>query len=166
MATLRARLLSFGLVLGLAFLLIVSLVLSAALGALGQWSTGLFPGWELLLQAINVVVSLGIATVLFAMIYKFMPQAKIAWRDVWVGAFVTAVLFEIGKTLIALYVGKSSAISSLTAAGSLVILLIWVYYAAQVFLLGAEFTWIYARQHGSRASIPDKAEKRADTTSP
>ncbi|PLC48178.1 ribonuclease BN [Pollutimonas subterranea] len=166
LATLRARLLSFGLVLGLAFLLIVSLILSAALAAFGQWTTGLFPGWELLLQVINAVVSLGIATVLFAMIYKFMPQAKIAWRDVWVGALVTAILFEVGKTLIALYVGKSSTISSLTAAGSLVILLIWVYYAAQVFLLGAEFTWIYARRHGSRVTVEKKAEKGADMMPP
>ncbi|PLC52057.1 ribonuclease BN [Pollutimonas nitritireducens] len=157
LATLRARLLSFGLVLGLAFLLLVSLVLSAALAAFGQWTSGLFPGWELLLQLINAVVSLGIATVLFAMIYKFMPQAKIDWRDVWVGAFVTAVLFEVGKALIALYVGKSSTISSLTAAGSLVMVLIWVYYAAQVFLLGAEFTWMYARRYGSRRSAEEES---------
>ncbi len=166
LATLRARLLSFGLVLGLAFLLLVSLILSAALAALGQWSTGLFPGWELLLQVINAVVSLGIATVLFAMIYKFMPQAKIDWRDVWVGAFVTAVLFEVGKALIALYVGKSSTISSLTAAGSLVMVLIWVYYAAQVFLLGAEFTWAYARRYGSRVSAEKESENGADMTPP
>lgn len=149
---LRARLLSFGLVLGLAFLLLVSLVVSAALAVVGQWSSGLFPGWEAVMQVLNTVVSLGISTVLFAMIYKFMPQVKIAWRDVWVGAVVTAVLFEIGKVLIGMYVGKSSTVSSLTAAGSLVIVLIWVYYAAQVFLLGAEFTWNYARSHGSRVS--------------
>lgn len=156
--TLRARLLSFGLVLGLAFLLLVSLILSAALAAFGQWTSGLFPGWELLLQVINAVVSLTIATVLFAMIYKFMPQAKIAWHDVWIGAFVTAVLFEIGKAVIALYVGKSSTISSFTAAGSLVVVLIWVFYAAQVFLLGAEFTWMYAQRYGSRMSEKKEPE--------
>ncbi len=150
--TLRARLLSFGLVLGLAFLLLVSLVVSAALAVLGQWTGGLFPGWELLMQALNSLVSVSIAAVLFAMIYKFMPQVKIDWRDVWVGAIVTAVLFEVGKALIAMYVGKSSTISSLTAAGSLVVVLIWVYYAAQVFLLGAEFTWIYANHYGSRTA--------------
>ncbi|HWL29650.1 MAG TPA: YihY/virulence factor BrkB family protein [Burkholderiaceae bacterium] len=152
---LRARLLSFGLVLGLAFLLLVSLIVSAALAVVGQWSSGLFPGWEAVMQVLNTIVSLGISTVLFAMIYKFMPQVKITWRDVWVGAVVTAVLFEIGKVVIGLYVGKSSTVSSLTAAGSLVIVLIWVYYAAQVFLLGAEFTWNYARTHGSRALETD-----------
>ncbi|HEY9281163.1 MAG TPA: YihY/virulence factor BrkB family protein, partial [Eoetvoesiella sp.] len=149
--TLRARLLSLGLVLGLAFLLLVSLVISAALAALGHWAGGALPGWEFFLQALNTLVSISIATVLFAMIFKFMPKAKIAWRDVWVGALVTAILFEIGKVLIGVYVGKSSTISSLTAAGSLVVVLIWVYYAAQVFLLGAEFTWFYAAKHGSRA---------------
>jgi len=132
--------------------LLVSLVLSAVLAALGQWAGNLFQGWESLLQLINTLVSISIATLLFAMIFKFMPQAKIAWHDVWIGAIVTAVLFEIGKVLIAMYVGKSSAISALTAAGSLVVVLIWVYYAAQVFLLGAEFTWIYATHYGSRSS--------------
>lgn len=151
-STVRARVLSFGLVLGLAFLLLVSLVLSALLAALGQWAGGLFHAWETLLQVINIAVSLSIATLLFAMIFKFMPRARIAWRDVWIGAIVTAVLFEIGKVLIALYVGKSSTVSSLTAAGSLVAVLIWVYYAAQVFLLGAEFTWIYATHYGSRSA--------------
>lgn len=148
--TIRARLLSFGLVLGLAFLLLVSLVVSALLAAFSQVTNGLLPGWEVVLQLLNILVSVSIATVLFAMIYKFMPRAQVAWRDVWVGAMVTAVLFELGKFLIALYVGKSSTISALTAAGSLVVVLIWVYYAAQVFLLGAEFTWLYAKQHGSR----------------
>ncbi|MDS1139716.1 YihY/virulence factor BrkB family protein [Pusillimonas sp. SM2304] len=146
----RARLLSLGLILGLGFLLLVSLVVSAGLAVLGQWATGLFPGWEALMQGLNAIASLGIATVLFAVIFKYMPQASIAWRDVWVGAIVTAVLFEIGKVLIGLYVGKSATISSLTASGSLVVVLIWVYYAAQVFLLGAEFTWFYANHHGSR----------------
>ena len=148
--TLRTRLLSFGLVLGLAFLLLVSLIVSTGLSAAGQWIGTLLPGWEAILHVLNAVVSLTISSVLFAVIYKYMPQAKIAWRDVWVGAIVTAVLFEIGKFLIGLYVGKSAAISSLTAAGSFVVVLIWVYYAAQVFLLGAEFTWFYANQHGSR----------------
>jgi len=152
--TIRARVLSFGLVLGLAFLLLVSLIISAGLAALGAWAQGILPGWEKVLQLINSVVSLSIGTLLFGMIFKFMPQAKIAWRDVWVGAIVTAVLFEIGKMLIGLYVGKSSTVSSLTAAGSLVVVLIWVYYAAQVFLLGAEFTWIYANHHGSRVNKP------------
>lgn len=154
---LRARLLSFGLVLGLAFLLLVSMIVSTLLAVMGQWTGGLLPGWELLMQALNTVVSVGIATVLFAAIYKFMPQVHIAWRDVWVGALVTAVLFEVGKFLIGMYVGKSAMISSLTAAGSLVVVLVWVYYAAQIFLLGAEFTWIYANEHGSRSKpAPDQ----------
>ena len=146
-ATLRARLLSLGFILGLGFLLAVSLVISAGVAAFGNWTSGLFPGWEVLMQVINTAFSLGVATVLFAMIFKLMPQASVAWRDVWVGAIVTAVLFEVGKTLIGLYIGKSSVTSSFAAAGSLVVLLIWVYYSAQIFLLGAEFTWVYAHEH-------------------
>lgn len=147
--TIRTRLLSFGLVLGLAFLLIVSLVVSTGLAALGQWAGGLFPGMEAVLQLANTLITFCITTFLFAMIFKFMPRATIAWRDVWIGAIVTALLFELGKILIGMYVGKSASVSTLAAAGSLIVLLIWVYYAAQVFLLGAEFTWIYARTHGS-----------------
>ncbi len=148
-AVLRARLLSFGLILGLAFLLMVSLVVSAGVAALGTWMGGLMPGWETLLQAINMLVSVSIATVLFAMIFKLMPSTAIDWRDVWVGAVVTAVLFEVGKLLIGLYIGKSSMTESFAAAGSLVVLLAWVYYAAQIFLFGAEFTKAYADAHGS-----------------
>lgn len=147
---LRARLLSLGLVLSLGFLMLVSLIVSAGLAALSGWSMGLFPGWGLVMQGLNGLASFAISILLFAAIFKYMPQATIAWRDVWVGAIVTAVLFEIGKVCFGLYVGKSAMVSSLTAAGSLVIVLIWVYFAAQGFLLGAEFTWFYANQHGSR----------------
>jgi len=157
--TIRARLLSFGLVLALAFLLIVSLIISAMLSAMGSWAASLLPAWEFLLQAINIVIGLGFTTVLFAMIYRFMPRASVAWRDVWTGAIVTAVLFEIGKFLIGLYVGKASVASSYAAAGSLVVVLIWVYYAAQVFLLGAEFTWVYANEHGSRRNLPKETSQ-------
>lgn len=150
-ATLRSRLLSFGLVLGLAFLLMVSLVTSAALSAFGGWVGGLMPGWELLLQFINVVLSIAFTAILFAMIYRYMPQVEIAWRDVMVGGLVTAVLFQVGKVLISLYIGKSAVASPFAAAGSVVVLLVWVYYAAQVFLLGAEFTWVYANRHGSHS---------------
>lgn len=149
-ALIRARLLSFGLILTLAFLLLVSLVVSTLLAALGSWVGGGIPGWGVLLQAVNEAITLGILTLLFAMIYRFMPQVSVAWRDVWAGAFVTAVMFEIGKFLIGLYMAKASVASSYAAAGSLVIVLIWVYYAAQVFLLGAEFTRVYAETHGSR----------------
>lgn len=148
---LRSRLLSFGLVLSLAFLMLVSLVVSTMLAALGSWVGGLLPGWELILQLADILVSFGILMVLFAMIFKYMPQAEVAWSDVWTGAFATALLFEIGKLLIGLYVGKSSVASSYAAAGSLVVVLVWVYYTAQVFLLGAEFTWVYANAHGSRS---------------
>ncbi|WPB58033.1 YihY/virulence factor BrkB family protein [Xylophilus sp. GOD-11R] len=151
MGTLKARLLSFGLILGLAFLLMVSLVVSAGVAVVGRWAGGIIPGWAIALQLLNLGISLGITTLLFAMIYKLMPQARIAWRDVWVGAGVTAVLFEVGKLLIGLYVGKTSVASSYAAAGSIIVLLVWVYYSAQIFLLGAEFTWVFANEHGSRS---------------
>ncbi|MGI4777721.1 MAG: YihY/virulence factor BrkB family protein [Janthinobacterium lividum] len=160
-AILRARVLSFGLILGLAFLLMVSLMVSSVVAAFGSWTTGLLPGWEVLLQGLNILISIGIATVLFAMIYKFMPTVKIVWRDVWIGALVTAVLFEIGKTGIALYIGKSGVNESFAAAGSLVVLLAWVYYAAQIFLLGAEFTKVYANEHGSVAGVKATAATEA-----
>lgn len=151
-ATLRARLMSFGLILALVFLLMTSLAVSAALAAFGAFTSKLMPGFEALLQMANFAVSFGIVTVLFAAIFKFMPSTKIAWRDVWVGAVTTALLFEIGKFLIGLYLGKSSMRESFAAAGSLVVLIAWVYYAAQIFLLGAEFTKVYAQDHGSVAA--------------
>ncbi len=148
---LRARFFSFGLVLCLGFLMLVSLVVSAALAALGEWWSGSFGNWDLLLQAVNVAVSFTLTTAVFAMIYKIMPRARIAWSDVWVGAAVTALLFEVGKFLIGLYLGKFAVASGFGASGSLVVLLVWVYYSAQIFLLGAEFTWVYATEHGSKA---------------
>ncbi|HTJ96924.1 MAG TPA: YihY/virulence factor BrkB family protein [Rhodocyclaceae bacterium] len=149
---LRIRVLSFGLILGLGFLMLVSLVISAALAALSYWANRILPAWEVVLQIINVMVSWGITTLLFAMIYKLMPQAKIAWRDVWLGALVTSALFEVGKIAIGLYVGTSSLTSAYAAAGSLVVLLVWVYYSAQIFLLGAEFTWVFANDRIARES--------------
>lgn len=169
-SVLRARLLSFGLILGLAFLLMVSLVVSAGLAVFGSWFGGLMPGWELMLQTLNFMISLGIVTVLFALIFKLMPTARIAWRDVWIGAGVTAVLFELGKLAIGLYLGKSGVNESFAAAGSLVVLVAWVYYATQIFLLGAEFTKVYADEHGSvsgqkavAATKAGAAEARAGT---
>lgn len=126
-SVLRARVLSFGLILGLVFLLMVSLMVSTAVAALGGWVGSLLPGSEVLLLALNTGISVGITTLLFAMIYKLMPTASIAWRDVWTGAVVTAVLFEIGKTGIGVYIGKSGVAESFAAAGSLVVLLAWVY---------------------------------------
>lgn len=167
-ALLRARLLSFGLILGLAFLLMLSLVVSAALAALGQWTHGLMPGWEVVLQCLNMLVSVFISTLLFAMIFKLMPSVRIAWRDVWIGAGVTAVLFEIGKLLIGLYLGKSAVTESFAAAGSLVVLLAWVYYATQIFLLGAEFTKVYASENGSlkAGAMSDPDDTRSRPPSP
>lgn len=158
---LRTRLLSFGLVLGLGFLLLVSLVVSAAIAAFGKWWDGVFAGWEALLQALNFCISFAITTLLFALIYKLMPRARIAWRDVWVGAGVTALLFEVGKFLIGLYLGKTSVASGFGAAGSLVVLLVWVYFAAQIFLLGAEFTWVYSNKYGSKAAQTGKKSSQA-----
>jgi membrane protein len=106
--------------------------------------------WKVLLWVFDLVLSTGIATLLFAMIYKLLPRRSIAWGDVWVGAFVTAVLFAVGKALIGVYLSKSAFTSSYGAAGSLLVLLLWIYYSAQIFLLGAEFTRAYAYEHGSR----------------
>jgi membrane protein len=150
----RTRLLSFGLILAVGFLLIASLVVSAALSALGRWWAPLFGRSELLAHVVNLGVSFGLITVMFALIYKVMPRAKVAWHDVWIGAAVTALLFTIGKFLIGLYIGKSSVASGFGAAGSLVVILLWVYYSAQIFLLGAEFTWVYAHSDGSLKGEP------------
>jgi len=157
---LRARLLSFGVVLGLGFLLLVSLIVGAVIAAFGKWTNEFFEGWEPLLYALNFSVSLVITALLFAIIYKFMPRARIAWRDVWIGAAVAAFLFEIGKFLIGLYLGKTSVASSFGAAGSLVVLLVWVYFSAQIFLLGAEFTWVYSHEYGSKADQPVQESAR------
>ena len=146
---LRARLLSFGVIITLVFLLMVSLLVSAALSAVNTWTTGLLPGMAVMAHVLNFVVSLGVATVLFAFIFKMLPSTHIAWSDVWVGAFTTAVLFEVGKLVIGLYLGRSGFTQPFAAAGSVVVVLAWVYYAAQIFLLGAEFTRLYAQQHGS-----------------
>ena len=142
--------LSLGLVVSIGFVLMVSLVISAALSALGKWWGGAFGDFEWLLQAANFLVSLGVTTLMFALMFKILPRAKIAWRDVWVGAFSTALLFTIGKFLVGLYLGKSDVVAGFGAAGSLAVLLLWVYYSAQIFLLGAEFTWVYAHRYGSR----------------
>ncbi len=147
---LRARILSFGMVLALAFLLLVSLVVSAALALLGKWWGGWFEGWAILLEVLNFATSFAITTALFALIYRLLPRADIAWHDVWIGAAVTALLFAVGKLLIGLYIGRSGVASGFGAAGSFVVLLVWVYYSTQIFLLGAEFTWVYAHEHGSR----------------
>lgn len=147
----RVRLLSLGMVLGIGFLLLISLVLSAVLAALGKWWAPWFGPFAVLADTVNFVVSLAFVTAVFAMIYKGMPRVPVAWRDVWFGAFITALLFTVGKTLIGLYIGRSGVASVFGAASSLVVLLLWVYYSAQVFLLGAEFTWVFAHRADRRA---------------
>jgi len=154
------RLLSFTMILGIGFLLLVSLVISAGLSAVQETIGNAIPISEIILQIVNLVISTGVITVLFALIYKFLPDAEIAWRDVWLGAFVTAVLFSLGKMLIGLYLGNSAVASSFGAAGSLVLLLIWIYYSAQILFFGAEFTQVYANNYGSKI-IPEGEEEAA-----
>ena len=150
---LRAHLLSFGMIFGMAFLLMVSLVFGAVVAALGTWWRGVFGGWDLVAQAVNLSLDFVLTTTIFAMIYKLMPRVRVHWHDVWLGAIATALLFTLGKLLIGLYIGKTGVASAFGAAGSLVVVLLWVYYSAQIFLLGAEFTWVFAQTFGSmRAS--------------
>lgn len=144
------RLLSFAMILGIGFLLLVSLVISAGLSAVQTTLGNAFPLSELVSQLINLVISIGVITILFALIFKFLPDAEIAWRDVWLGAFVTAIFFSLGKTLIGLYLGNSAIASSFGAAGALVLLLVWIYYSAQILFFGAEFTQVYANKFGSK----------------
>jgi len=160
MGILKDRLFSFGVVLGVGFLLLVSLILSAALTAINSYFMEYMsdiPGTALLWQGANFLLSFAVVTFLFMMIYKFLPDVKLAWKDVGVGAAVTAVLFTLGKFVIGLYLGNSSIASAYGAAGSVVVLLVWVYYSAQIFLFGAEFTQVYARRFGTRIVPNDNA---------
>jgi membrane protein len=150
----RNRVLSVGMVLGVGFLLLVSLVASAALAAFGGWLGRSFPALEIVLPVLDLMFSFGMTVLLFALIYRYVPRESIPWGDVWIGAAVTALLFTVGKSLIGIYLGRSSFNSAYGAAGSLAILLLWIYYSAQIFLLGAEFTRAFAYGHGSRAGGP------------
>lgn len=165
--TIRRRFLSFSMVLGIAFLLLVSLVVSAALSALSRYlSADALPGGVYLWQGINLLVSLGFVTLLFALIYKVLPDETIRWRDAFVGAGLTAVLFTLGKFLLGLYLGQASTVSSFGAAGSFVVILIWVYYSAQIMLLGAEFTRLYSERHGALAERSVKAATHDEEQTP
>jgi membrane protein len=155
---LRVRVLSIGMVLGVGFLLLVSLVASAALAAFGGWLGRSFPALEIILPVLDLLFSFGMTVLLFALIYRYVPRASIPWGDVWIGATVTALLFTIGKSIIGIYLGKSSFNSAYGAAGSLIILLLWIYYSAQIFLLGAVFTRMFSYRHGSRS--PDRSAAR------
>lgn len=148
------RLLSFTMVLGIGFLLLASLVVSAAISAMAAYIGNRWTLADFWLELINFLVSFLVVTVLFAMIFKFLPEIKIAWKDVWLGAAVTSVLFSLGKFLIGLYLGRSEVGNTFGAAGSLAILLIWIYYSAQILFFGAEFTQVYANRYGSRI-VPD-----------
>jgi len=142
------RLLSFAMMAAIAFLLLVSLVLSAALAALGKYMQG-FVANEIILQTVNFVVSLVVVTVLFAAMFKILPDVKIRWHDVWIGALCTGLLFDLGKFLLGFYLGRGSIGSAYGAAGSFVIVLMWVYYSAQILLFGAKYTELYANKFGS-----------------
>ncbi len=152
----RGRLLSFGLVLGVGFLLLVSLLVSAGLEGVSAWLGAFTADWQGVVSGLDVVLGFAIGTVLFAMIYKYVPREQITWGDVWVGALVTASLFTIGKAAIVVYLGRVAFASAYGAAGSFVVLLLWVYYSAQIFLLGAEFTYSYAYERGSRRGRPEE----------
>jgi membrane protein len=154
LSLLRTRLLSFSMIMGIGFLLMVSLVASAALAALGKWWAPMFGGWTFLASAVDLVLGFAVVTAGFALIYKVVPRVRIEWRDVWVGAAVTALLFTLGRFAIGFYLGRATFASAFGAAASLVVLLVWMYYSAQIFLLGAEFTWIYAHAFGSLSRRP------------
>lgn len=146
----RDRFMSVAALLGTGFLLLVSLVLSGALAAFGNWFGGWLPAPEIVLHLLELLISLVVITGLFAMIFKILPDAQVAWSNVWIGAALTSLLFTMGKFVIGLYLGKSDVGSAYGAAGSLVIVLIWVYYSAQILLFGAEFTQVYANRVGAR----------------
>ena len=154
------RFVSFAMVLGIGFLLLVSLVLSAALSAAGKFFQNYLPLPEPVLQFGSLIVSFLAVTLLFALMYKVVPDAHIEWQDVAIGAAVTSLLFSIGKTLIGLYLGKASVGSAYGAAGSVVVFMVWVYYSAQIFFLGAQFTRVFAERHGSRAQRRAAREAR------
>lgn len=155
---LRGRLFSFGMILAFGFLLLISLVVSAALAAAGRYMETTVPGYPLILQWVNAIVSFFIVTAVFAIIFKVLPDARVAWRNVWVGASLTAALFTGGKILIGIYLGRSTLAGAYGAAGSLVVLLLWVFFSSQILFLGAEFTYVYSRHH----LLPD--QPRPDNT--
>lgn len=161
LAAILARSWSYAMVLVIGFLLLVSLIVNALLAAAAAWlEPAALPGGPALWQGVHALASFALMTLLFALIYKLLPDVEIAWADVWVGALVTALLFNLGKYLIGLYLGQSTLASAYGAAGSLVVVLLWVYYSSQVLLLGAEFTYVYARRAG-KALVPHEGAEAA-----
>ncbi len=164
----KHRLLSFAMVLSVGFLLLVSLVLTAGIAAFGKFMGGYMPGMEAISQILNFVLSFGIITVLFALIFKYMPDVRMPWREVWSGAAITALLFTVGKLGLGMYLAKSSTANAFGAAGSLVVVLMWVYYSAQILFFGAEVTQVYAKQRGSKvvptghAVVKDESDQRKE----
>src|ERR687896_574730 len=155
----RQRFFSFAMVLGIGFLLLVSLVVTALLSSLTGMLSSFLGDATFVAHAIDILVSFGFVTLLFALIYKYVPDVEIEWRDVWVGAALTAILFTIGKYLIGLYIGTSGVSSTFGAAGSLITILVWVYYSSLIFFLGAEFTRVYATQYGSGVAPAENAQR-------
>jgi len=151
------RLLSFSMMLGIGFLLLISLVISAALAALSEYLGRITTFSEVMLQILNLIISLGLITFLFAMIFKFIPDVEIRWRNVWLGAAITAILFTIGKTVIGIYLGQAEVGSTFGAAGSLAVLMIWIYYSSQILFLGAEFTNVFTKRSGVRPPPDENA---------
>ena len=164
------RLLSFSLLLGIGFLLLVALVVSAGLSAINEYLSTIPLLSNLVLQILNLLISLGLITLLFALIFKFIPDIEIGWRSVWLGAFITAVLFTVGKQLIGLYLGRSDISNTFGAAGSLALIMIWVYYSSQILFLGAEFTQVFAKRYGKQPRPDEHAvegkRKRQPSTEP
>jgi membrane protein len=172
-ALLRRRLISFSMVLGIGFLLLLSLFLSTALAAFSSFMNSWLPGLATGLSILNFLISFSLMTLLFAMIYVVLPDVKIAWKDVLVGAATTAFLFTIGRTLLSIYLGSAAISSTFGAASSLAVLLVWIYYSAQVFFLGAEFTQVYARKYGSEIvptanaiSVANRLPSKNELTTP
>lgn len=153
------RLLSFSLLLGIGFLLLVSLVVSAGISAIHEYLRGIPQLSDFVLQSVNLLVSLGLVTLLFAMIFKFIPDIEISWKNVWLGAAITALFFAIGKSLIGLYLGRSDIGNTFGAAGSMALIMIWVYYSSQILFFGAEFTQVYAKRSGKQARPDEHAER-------
>ena len=154
----KERFFSFTMVLGTGFLLLVSLVVSAGLAALGTFLSNMLPGADILWQVVNFLVGLGVVTLMFALLFKFLPDVQIGWKDVWIGALVSAVLFLVGQFALGFYLGSGAVGSAWGAAGALVIILVWIYYSAQIFFLGAEFTQVYTNKYGSRVRPEPDAE--------
>ena len=147
------RFLSFAMILAIGFLLLVSLVVTAALSATQETIGNAFPFSEFFMQIVNLAISVGVITILFALMFKFLPDAEITWHDAWIGAFITSLLFSLGKAAIGIYLGNSAVGSIFGAAGSLVLLLLWIYYSAQILFFGAEFTQVYANLYGSKIAL-------------